>query len=524
MNERDRLEMDRQVMLSRLDAVKTQGERNKLGQYATPSLLAADVVKAVLPLLNRSDHAIRFLEPGFGTGPFYSALLRHAPQDRIKTASGIDVDPHYALPSRRLWKPYGLHLQIEDFTKSIPPTSEAAKFNLIVCNPPYIRHHHIDKASKMRIQQRVYDATGIRMNGLSGLYTYFMILAKLWMSEGGMGAWLVPSEFMDVNYGKELKRFLLDQVSLIRIHRYDPEDRQFEDALVSSAVVIFRNAVQHDDYAVDFTFGGTLETPRVQRELSRSELSFATKWTQLTNCLNDEAREEDDGATLADLFWIKRGLATGDNDFFVLSASEVVRLGISSDMLTPILPSPRHVPTNEIQADQDGAPLGVERLYLLDCNLPEDEVRSRYPAVWHYLQIGIKRGVNTRFLCRHRMPWYTQEERPPTPFLCTYMGRPTKKRDKPFRFMLNHSNATAANSYLMLYPKPRLSTILSNDPERKRIVWEVLNSLTIELLVGEGRIYGGGLYKIEPKELANVDAKAILKEFAVERSVQGTLF
>ena len=46
---------------------------------------------------------------------------------------------------------------------------------------------------------------------------------------------------MDVNYGKAVKHYLLSRVTLLHIHRFDPNDVQFADALVSSAVVWFRN-------------------------------------------------------------------------------------------------------------------------------------------------------------------------------------------------------------------------------------------------------------------------------------------
>ena len=37
----------------------------------------------------------------------------------------------------------------------------------------------------------------------------------------------------------------------------------------------------------------------------------------------------------------------------------------------------------------------------------------------------------------------------------------------------------------------------------------MLNRIDPEQLLGEGRVYGGGLHKLEPRELANVDAKEI---------------
>lgn len=62
------------------------------------------------------------------------------------------------------------------------------------------------------------------------------------MSEDGIAGWLIPSEFMDVNYGKALKAYLLREVTLLHIHRFEPNNVQFDDALVSSAVVWFKNA------------------------------------------------------------------------------------------------------------------------------------------------------------------------------------------------------------------------------------------------------------------------------------------
>jgi hypothetical protein len=185
-------------------------------------------------------------------------------------------------------------------------------------------------------------------------------------------------------------------------------------------------------------------------------------------------------------------------------------LNLPKKYLRPILPSPRELVTDEILADEHGEPRIASRRYLLSCDLPESDVKSDYPTLWRYSLSGIERKVNQGYICRHRKPWYTQENRPPSPFLCTYMGRPTKRSESPFRFILNYSMATAANVYLMLYPRPALAALLGDDPEICRDIWKALSSITAETLKGEGRVYGGGLHKLEPKELSNVPADFIL--------------
>ena len=148
---------------------------------------------------------------------------------------------------------------------------------------------------------------------------------------------------------------------------------------------------------------------------------------------------------LADFFTIKRGLATGGNRYFILSTEEIEERGLPAEVFRPILPSPRYVPDNEILTDRAGNPVLERQLFLLDCRLPDEKVKERYPTLRRLTsEEGSKaQGIAERYICRHRSPWYAQERRPAAPFLCTYLGRSDKKNGRPFRFILNHSNATA---------------------------------------------------------------------------------
>src|SRR5208282_1264043 len=148
-----------------LDDAKTQKERNRLGQFATPTLLASDVLAYARTLL--PEHvSVRFLDPAIGTGSFYTALLRHFPSERVKAAAGIEIDPHYGKPARKLWRGQALKIELGDFTAMKPPKPPKL-FNLIVCNPPYVRHHHMGVEEKGRLQEATAAACGVRMAGQS---------------------------------------------------------------------------------------------------------------------------------------------------------------------------------------------------------------------------------------------------------------------------------------------------------------------------------------------------------------------
>lgn len=492
----------RRAEQTRLDALKTAAERNKWGQFATPFELALSLARYAHKTLGKGG--LHFLDPAIGTGSFYSALSQVVPSKSIQSATGIELDPMFADVANKLWGTNGLRVVQGDFTRQKPP---AKRFNLVLTNPPYVRHHHLESSQKDRLRAELARTLQMEISGLAGLYCYFLLLCHDWMEEQGLAIWLIPSEFMDVNYGVAIRRYLTERVTLLHIHRFCPTDLQFTDALVSSAVVVFRNSPPPAGHRVRFSFGGEIERPGTEALVPVDMLRHSHKWTQFPVRTTFESTDQ---PTLGDLFVIKRGLATGSNKFFILHDEEINHWHIPRRFLKPILPGPRYLSADIIDQRADGAPAVSPQLYLLDCSEPEEKIKASWPRFHAYLQKGREEDIHASYLASHRVPWYSQEQRPPAPFLCTYMGRSANGKH-PFRFIWNRSDATAHNVYLMLYPKGSLQEVLKNQPELAARVFEALQRVTPGQFISEGRVYGGGLHKVEPKELAQIPARDVLE-------------
>lgn len=491
-----------------LDEKKSLLERNKLGQFATPSPLAKEIVQETLKIFDQKN--IKLLEPSVGTGSFILNLLDSLPPDtNIEKIIGVEKDSLYGEASKEFYENILIDLNyiISDFTDLEP----VEKVNLILANPPYVRHHYI--SNKLELVGKVLDKTGIKLSGLSGLYIYFILLSHDWLEDGGIACWLIPSEFLDVNYGKKLKDYLLKDVTTLKIHRFDTAQSKFSDALVSSAVVWYKKNPPPLNHQINFTFGESISDPVISKKVNSEDLVNESKWSRFPQ---NDIRKDTGEPRLKDYFRISRGIATGENTFFILTKDEVIERNLPFDQFRPILPRPKDLESLHIQSDSVGLPIVEKQLFVLNTLLTIEKIKEIYPTLYEYLEEGIKREVNQRHLCKTRKFWYYQEQRKSSLFYCSYIGRAKDSGKSPFKFIYNESKAIVNNSYLILYPLPNLEEVLNKYPQLASKIISCLNNLDASFMTDEGRIYGGGMQKMEPKELGNVNANAIAKLIANE--------
>lgn len=472
---------------NKLTATSSLKNRKDLGQFNTPQFLADQITSKTLKYVD-FDEKISFLEPSIGSGNFLASLLKSVPCIHIGSATGVDIDNSYIALCKQVYTGNAFKFINADFT-SLNLTDK--KYNLIITNPPYIRHQKISKNIKNNIRHKIDKLFGIHISGYSDIYVYFLLLSSLWLTDGGTASFLIPSTFMETNYGISLKTFLLKNVTLVHIHTYDNSAKYFKDATIPLSVVIFKKIKSHN-HKVTFSFGDDINHPDTVITKETDLINADDKWTNFKNKSYNFG-----GTKIGDLFTTRRGIATGGNNFFILSEQKTKELKLEREILTPILPSPRNLSVDYLDADDIGLPKINEKYFLVNARLYPDELRKKYPNAYKYLMTE-KDKISTRYIPSKRKVWFWQEKREPAPILLAYFSRESSS-NSGYRFIRNNSVAIANNSYTMLYPKVTLSSKELDD------VFEILTNLSKEKFQERERHYGGGLKKIEPNELLQIE-------------------
>jgi hypothetical protein len=173
------------------------------------------------------------------------------------------------------------------------------------------------------------------------------------------------------------------------------------------------------------------------------------------------------------------------------------------------LPNSRKIKDDVIIGKDNGDPEINQPLFLLNCELDPEDIVNKYPKLWDYLKTG-EESTASKYLCSKRKRWYYQEKREPAPILCAYTQRKDDAhQNNAVRFILNRSSAIATNSFHMLYPTELFYSKFGTDQKSIGLAWRYLSKLPSGRIFDEGRIYGGGLHKIEPRELSKVDISGI---------------
>lgn len=294
---------------------------------------------------------------------------------------------------------------------------------------------------------------------------------------------VTSAEWLDNGYGSAWRRLLGHEgggsagLMLRGLWVADPQTAVFPDALVSAVVVEAACAAKADDVQLGVLEPGAL---RSMRALPFAALAQAARWTGLCQ---PALRLPMAGVELGELFRITRGQVTGLNGAWVLPLDSDA---LPASLTVPVVTRAREIIDGTVEADD--ALLRLRRVP----NLPEDlsvlptSVRARLDA---FLAVARAKGAADAYVAQQRRAWHALDLRAPPVAMVSYMGR------RPPVFRTNPHGVSFLNIAHGLYARQAVA------PHSLRGLLDFLNSNTD---MRAGRIYGGGMAKFEPSDIARL--------------------
>lgn len=114
------------------------------------------------------------------------------------------------------------------------------ELDAIVGNPPYVRQEKVSPTDKAKAAARVAEAfPGVELTGRADLHCYFWPHAARYLKEEGYFGFLTSGQWLDVDYGFALQRWILKNFRIVAIMESSTE-RWFVDARVKTCITILQ--------------------------------------------------------------------------------------------------------------------------------------------------------------------------------------------------------------------------------------------------------------------------------------------
>ena len=510
-------------------------ERHRLGQYYTPP----PIVDLIVELCIESPDD-KVLDPGCGSGSFlvkaYHKLRdlkkkqnpfrkdEELHQELLEQVSGVDINPFPAQLSSMNLAVRNLKVRSKrinifpmDFFKLKPEmTLIPREFDVIVTNPPYTRQEEMEYKDQIRDAALTYsDGSKIELGARAGIYAYFFTHSAKFLKNKGRMGFITANTWLDVSFGKGLKKFFLENFKMLAIIEFDAA--VFGRALVNTCISILQKENSETERATNLVrfvrlkkkrgiveFVDTLLTAKKDYEDNemkisvkrQSELEPKERWGKFVRgpSIYFKLIKNQKMTELGKIAKVKRGMVTGYNDFFILNRDNLKVWGIEEDYLQPMVTSIREITRIQL------LPKDISHQVLM---VHEPKAKLKGKNVLKYIEHGeemevttkkgtriateLVKGLHNLKTCSQRRIWYDLGEHEPPPIISPYLIW------EKVIFAHNQTKALAPNTLHYIYPKTEKDV---------PFLLGVLNSSLVALLLEvTGRSYGGGVLKIEAYEL-----------------------
>lgn len=294
--------------------------------------------------------------------------------------------------------------------------SKNGGFDLVLANPPYVRHEEIPEDIKNDLFNNYSGGQIQPVEKKSDLYCYFYLRANQLLRPNGTQIFICSNTWLDVGFGIPLQEFLLTKCSVELIMSSEYE-RQFSSAAVNTIISKITKKIPSQTTNINFmnllsdfenatrNFDPTLIR---LKQIGQTDLLNAGKQEGVGYVGNklslhchapDEyfnLLEQEFMVPLKNLAIIRRGITSGLNSFFYIERSKAEDLQIEPEFLKPLLKSPSECTTYKVDTENSN-------FLVFICNLRRSYLANT--KALEYITWGEKQVTKGRQKQRQGIKW-----------------------------------------------------------------------------------------------------------------------
>lgn len=452
-------------------------DNKQTGSFYTPMSLIKYMVQYCRSKI--TPHSV--LEPSAGDGRFAEALREFNCPITL-----VEIDKDKAMDLQNSYSDF-CNVFHFDYLKFAIEQDE--KYDLVIGNPPYVSKKVLPREQR-DLSLKLLEHYNLPHDIFQNIWVSFLLAALNNLSPNGSIYFVLPFEFLQVQYAEKLRGFLEKQFNTIEITTF--EDRVFPDIEQDVCLVYLSNEPLGKPYIKYTTLISDKNTTRTFESVIMRNKPLK-KWS---NCILNDAETELLLRTAA-LFpkintfgEISPGIVTGANSYFILSKEKIDNLIMPDDVKLPIITKGAYIPSLLLFTESDFNAMETPkyRTRLLNLNSVQEEAFSK--ELMRYLKDGEGEEIPKRYKCKQRKRWFD------VPIIKTGSLCFFKRFHKLPRMIVNMTGVyTTDISY---------NIRLAGQTDPASFAFCFYNSLTMALCEYNGRYYGGGVGELVPSEFKDL--------------------
>ena len=372
-------------------------------------------------------------------------------------------------------------------------------YDAVIGNPPYIRYQYLEAYSQ-ELAKKIFKTFHLSFTKHTNAWVPFIIASVALLKPGGRLAMVVPSEILHVLHAESLRTYLLQECDKILI--IDPTELLFKNVLQGTVLLMVEKKYSKKDAsrgvaimsAPDNSFL-TMDPEKIFREAHYVSGDLLNgKWmkillTQEELEVFEKAKSLNQVHKFSNIASVDVGIVTGANKFFLVPDDIVEKYQLQKYAL-PMFGRSDHCPgiVYDVEVHKKNKKKGLPTNFLLFGDDPKGILPK---SVQNYIKLGENEGLQKRYKCRIRHPWY----KVPSVYH-TEIGMLKRSHNFP-KLILNTMGAYTTDTAYRI-------KIIDTNIKAEKIVFCFINSLTALSAEMEGRHYGGGVLELVPSEIEKV--------------------